>query len=431
MKRIILWCLSLCFLGCCCAQEVDPICSKTDANLLIDYIIGKVAEEVISEHTARKQEDGTLVASEEEIKAYQNIFRPLFEHNKIERPIPYVSSLYSLNEYSTTNATFRELNSRKNKIKDSVLFQEFWKIVFDESNMGNRSKESLKKVKSAIQEEIHSYIRIKNEEELKQERKKEMMEAEKKALEESVDSLRKSLEVEKGKNQDLVEKITKITEKKGWLIVDWKACVGLGLGWVVVLGFVVYKGRNFVKETKGKSDTADNLNHTDSNAETKEVANEGVHAAEDVKTPIQEGNHIISDNRKNNSDDEKCKNDKDNTDLKDQPKMIASSVWYFATPDEYGSFAEANRYDAPQPKITAYRLVVPPDRPEEGQFWFDADEDSTRMSVNAPEREIEVVCEAENALSEFRSRIHTCSPGQVTKREGKWVVEKKAIIRYE
>ncbi len=113
------------------------------------------------------------------------------------------------------------------------------------------------------------------------------------------------------------------------------------------------------------------------------------------------------------------------------PWERTQSVWYFATPDEYGSFAEANRYDAPQPKITTYRLEVLSDRPEEGWFWFDADEDSTRMSVNAPEREIEVVCEAENTLSEFRSRIRTCCPGQVTKREGKWIVEKKAVIQYE
>ena len=114
-----------------------------------------------------------------------------------------------------------------------------------------------------------------------------------------------------------------------------------------------------------------------------------------------------------------------------QPAEPTREVFYLSIPNEDGSFN--NKYASPIYKegTSVYKFTKTSNN--EADFKIDEREASVRSVLEFPDKNIDPVCEAENAFNPRASRIYT-PPDRVGKAEligDKWKVTRKARITYE
>ena len=64
-------------------------------------------------------------------------------------------------------------------------------------------------------------------------------------------------------------------------------------------------------------------------------------------------------------------------------------------------------------------------------FQIDEKETSIKLALQYPDKNIDPVCDAENAFNPRANRISTIKMGEAELQNGKWIINSKAVIRYE
>ena len=65
------------------------------------------------------------------------------------------------------------------------------------------------------------------------------------------------------------------------------------------------------------------------------------------------------------------------------------------------------------------------------KFQIDEKETSIKLALQYPDKNIDPVCDAENAFNPRANRISTIKMGEAELQNGKWIIISKAVIRYE
>lgn len=105
-------------------------------------------------------------------------------------------------------------------------------------------------------------------------------------------------------------------------------------------------------------------------------------------------------------------------------------IFYMPRPNSDGSFNIQQQSFSFSPVSTYYKFTAAPEASSAG-FEFCSEKMGLTYSLNAPHTYIDPVCDALNALNQNAARITTVEQGIAQKKGDKWVVIKKAKIRYE
>lgn len=113
-----------------------------------------------------------------------------------------------------------------------------------------------------------------------------------------------------------------------------------------------------------------------------------------------------------------------------QEKVPENEVFFMATPIEEKTFDVSSKSDVFAPTRTLYKFTT--DKTNiKASFEFLSDEIGIRDAVNYPQRYITPVCEPQNPLNQNAKKIETIENGFAEKQGDRWIVTKKAKIRYE
>lgn len=130
---------------------------------------------------------------------------------------------------------------------------------------------------------------------------------------------------------------------------------------------------------------------------------------------------------------------KKETPVSEQPKEVIlqapkkepeTTVFYMATPNAEKTFDIRSKSDVFLPTRSLYKFFVD-NSEKKAAFEFHSDESGIRESANSPHLYIEPVCEPQNAQNPNAKKITTIEKGVAENQGDKWVVTKKAKIRYE
>lgn len=131
---------------------------------------------------------------------------------------------------------------------------------------------------------------------------------------------------------------------------------------------------------------------------------------------------------------------KKETPVSEQPKEVIlqtpkkepeTTVFYMATPDSNGFFNNSSQHNTFRQGATYYKFQVEEKNKSRAVFEFFSDEYGVKASANYPQTYIEPVCEPQNAQNPNAQKINTIEKGVAENQGDKWVVTKKAKIRYE
>src|SRR5690554_41127 len=126
--------------------------------------------------------------------------------------------------------------------------------------------------------------------------------------------------------------------------------------------------------------------------------------------------------------------------VSEQPKEVILQVpkkepettfFYMATPDRGGFFNVSSQHNSFKQGATYYKFQVEEKNKNKATFEFFSDEYGDKLSANYPQTYIEPVCEPQNAQNPNAKKITTIETGVAENQGDKWVVTKKAKIRYE
>ena len=108
---------------------------------------------------------------------------------------------------------------------------------------------------------------------------------------------------------------------------------------------------------------------------------------------------------------------------------VRTEAFYLSTPNSDGSFNESSASPSYREGASIYRFT----KVSNGRATFQIDEreSSVKLALQYPNKNIDPVCEAENAYNAKAKYINTIVPGEAELVGGKWVNIKKAIIRYD
>lgn len=111
------------------------------------------------------------------------------------------------------------------------------------------------------------------------------------------------------------------------------------------------------------------------------------------------------------------------------PEKLSNELFYMAAPNEDGSFDVSGKTSKDS---ALYEFIVDPSNPSKAKFTFAAkDSNVIRSIVDYSQSYINPVCEPQNALNQNAKQITTLQSGIAEKRNDRWVVIKKAQIKYE
>lgn len=106
-------------------------------------------------------------------------------------------------------------------------------------------------------------------------------------------------------------------------------------------------------------------------------------------------------------------------------------IFYLPLPDREGNFNDASESKEFKPSESVYKFTTNDIDHYVAYFSFVNDQQTMNRAIWSPETYLEPVCENDNPYNSNASYIKTIKQGKSTKTENKWVVEEKAIIRYE
>lgn len=107
---------------------------------------------------------------------------------------------------------------------------------------------------------------------------------------------------------------------------------------------------------------------------------------------------------------------------------VRAEIFYLSSPNADGSFDESSASSTYKEGATIYRFIKIGSN--KASFQIDNKEASIKLALQYRDRRIDPVCEATNAFNQAKN-ISTVQQGEAELQSGKWVVNKKAKIKYE
>jgi predicted nuclease with TOPRIM domain len=111
-----------------------------------------------------------------------------------------------------------------------------------------------------------------------------------------------------------------------------------------------------------------------------------------------------------------------------QPESKIETL-FLSTPNSDGSFNESSASNTYRDGASIYRLTKTGG--VNAKFQIDEKETSIKLALQYPDKNIDPVCDAENAFNPKSTRISTIKMGEAELQNGKWIINSKAVIRYE
>lgn len=107
----------------------------------------------------------------------------------------------------------------------------------------------------------------------------------------------------------------------------------------------------------------------------------------------------------------------------------AGEVFYLSTPNKDGNFNKGSASREFVEGASIYRFT----KIDSDSAYFEVDErkDAIRLALQFIDKNIDPVCDTQNAYTSKNSRIRNIEKGVALLKSDKWVVQKKATIRYE
>lgn len=106
-----------------------------------------------------------------------------------------------------------------------------------------------------------------------------------------------------------------------------------------------------------------------------------------------------------------------------------TEILFLSTPNSDGSFNESSASNTYKDGASIYRLMKTGN--SKAKFQIDEKETSIKLALQYPDKNIDPVCDAENAFNPRANRISTIKMGEAELQNGKWMINAKAVIRYE
>ncbi|MBY5957073.1 hypothetical protein KUV50_02925 [Membranicola marinus] len=106
-----------------------------------------------------------------------------------------------------------------------------------------------------------------------------------------------------------------------------------------------------------------------------------------------------------------------------------TEILFLSTPNSDGSFNESSASTTYKDGASIYRLMKTGN--SNANFQIDEKETSIKLALQYPDKNIDPVCDAENAFNPRSNRISTIKMGEAELQNGKWIINSKAVIRYE
>ncbi len=112
-------------------------------------------------------------------------------------------------------------------------------------------------------------------------------------------------------------------------------------------------------------------------------------------------------------------------------KEPVREVFYLSTPNEDSSFNEKSAHSSYREGTSIYKFTKISS--EQAEFQIDEREESIKLALEYPDKNIDPVCEAQNTFNPKANRIVTVQGGlgKAVLDRDKWKIVKKAVIRYE
>ena len=106
-----------------------------------------------------------------------------------------------------------------------------------------------------------------------------------------------------------------------------------------------------------------------------------------------------------------------------------SETLFLSTPNSDGSFNESSASNTYKDGASIYRFIKTGS--VNAKFQIDEKETSIKLALQYPDKNIDPVCDAENAFNPRANRISTIKMGEAELQNAKWIINSKAVIRYE
>lgn len=106
-----------------------------------------------------------------------------------------------------------------------------------------------------------------------------------------------------------------------------------------------------------------------------------------------------------------------------------TEILFLSTPNSDGSFNESSASNTYKDGASIYRLIKTGN--VNAKFQIDEKETSIKLALQYPDKNIDPVCDADNAFNPKSNRISTINMGEVELQNGKWIIISKALIHYE
>jgi len=106
-----------------------------------------------------------------------------------------------------------------------------------------------------------------------------------------------------------------------------------------------------------------------------------------------------------------------------------TEILFLSTPNSDGSFNESSASNTYKDGASIYRLMKTGN--SNANFQIDEKETSIKLALQYPDKNIDPVCDPENAFNPRANRISTIKMGEAELQNGKWIINSKAVIRYE
>lgn len=104
---------------------------------------------------------------------------------------------------------------------------------------------------------------------------------------------------------------------------------------------------------------------------------------------------------------------------------------YFPPPLKEGVFPVDQGSTTFRPGTSVYLLEVDPDEDDQAAFCFYEDKDAMQRAINYSDSIIKQACEITDLGPARPASIKTIEAGKAIRKEGSWVIQQKAKIRYE
>lgn len=234
------------------------------------------------------------------------------------------------------------------------------------------------------------------------------------------------------KLDNLEERVSEMTENKGWLEGINSQFFFVSIFVYLILSLIIYflYNRYIVRTVKNPY----TFTIEDIRRETDKIKIIYLSEIDDMKNKISElQSHLkkLESQISVLSTDSTSKIDvvQPMSHLKNETKEIKSWIFFLQSPNRDGTFLENSASQGYKEGYTIYKFF----KTENGKarFQIDENEASVKLALQYRDIRIDPVCDAINSYNPKTVRLVTVEQGEAELQNGKWIVNKKAKIRYE